>query len=186
MNTRVALLCVMSLVWCLASVASEREDDQIDGSQIESGDGSNDVDINSKVVSSKRLVLNAVKHMQKVSVSRACNDFIRNSVWRDGELFISVFTADGICLAHGDDNDRIWKSIKDLKGVGGGPLIKEMLSTGAKGGRVSYLWNNGFRSSYVKTIVKNGMTYVIDCGFFPENSEFATKQLVKTAIVYFM
>ncbi|MBA2307510.1 cache domain-containing protein [Candidatus Dependentiae bacterium] len=186
MKMRVALWCVISLSWPYLARAAEDRGDVVDGRAIETGDGVSEVDINRKVASSKQLVLNAVKHLQKVSVERACNDFIRNGLWREGELFISVFTSDGICLANGDDNERIWKSIKGLKGVGGGPLITEMLNVGAKGGRVSYVWNNGFRSSYVKTVVKNGVTYVIDCGFFPENAEFATKQLVKTAIAYFI
>lgn len=186
MKMYVWLWCILSFSLSGEVFAQQKDDDQVDRESLADQDKEHEADINKKVAASKRLVLAAVKHIQKVSIPRACNDFIRSAVWREGELFISVFTDDGICLAHGDDNERIWKGMKDLKGVGGAPLIKDMLTTGAKGGRVSYLWNNGFRSSYVKTVVKNGLTYVVDCGFFPENSEFATKQLVKTAIAYFM
>ena len=65
-------------------------------------------------------------------LENACNDFIHNSVWRKGELFIFVFDAEGVVLAHGDDYDLIWTNIKDMKGIGGMPLIKDMLQLGRK------------------------------------------------------
>ncbi|MBA3751737.1 cache domain-containing protein [Candidatus Dependentiae bacterium] len=188
MKIRIWLYSLIGIAWCCvggSSAFGSELDDSFTELRSEAENMVNEVDINRKVVSSKRLVRAALKHLEKVSVERACNDFIRNAIWREGELFISIFTDEGVCLAHGDDHEQIWKSIKNVKGVGGGPLITEMLSVGARGGRVSYLWNNGFRSAYVKTFVKDGMTYVVDCGFYPENSEFATKQLVKTAISYF-
>ena len=148
-------------------------------------DAEQDVDIDRKSQVCRKMTLNAIKHFQKVSVQDACNDFLRNELWRDGEIFIFVFEEKGACLAHGDDHELIWKNISHVKGVGGKPLIKEMLVVGAKGGSVSYLWNNGFKSSYVKSVKKKGKTYILGAGFFPESNVYATKQLVKTAVAYF-
>ncbi len=144
-----------------------------------------DVDINRKSKESKKMVKNAIKHFMKQSVAVACNDFIHNSLWRKGELFVSVFTESGTCLAYGDDHDFIWQSIKSVKGTGGDPLIKDMLETGKKGGRMSFLWNNGYQTVYVQNVIKDGKKYILGCGFYPENDEFTTKQLVKTAVAYF-
>lgn len=144
-----------------------------------------DVDINRKSAECKRLTLNAVKHFMKVSVENACNDFIHNNIWRKGEIFVFVFNANGEVLAHGDDYDLIWKNIKNMKGPGGTPLIKDMIARGPKGGRVSYIWDNAFKVSYVRTVIKDGVTYLLGCGFFPENDEYQTKQLVKTAVSFF-
>jgi cytochrome c len=144
-----------------------------------------DVDINRKSKECKQLVQNGIKHFQRVSIAQACNDFIHNAVWRKGEIFVYVYKEDGSCLAHGDDHDLIWKNIRNVKGIGGAPLIKDMITTGQKGGRISFLWNNGFQSAYVKTIKKNGSTYVLGAGFYPESDEYQTKQLVKTAVSYF-
>ena len=91
----------------------------------------------------------------------------------------------GNILAHGDDTDLIWTNIKQVRGVGGVPLIKDAFLVGIKGGRISYLWNNAFKVSYVKTVQKNGQRYLLGCGFYPENNEYQTKQLVKTAVAYF-
>ncbi len=144
-----------------------------------------DVDIKRKAAECKRMVINAVKHLNKVSLENACNDFIHNSIWRKGELFVFVFDDKGLILAHGDDYDLIWKNIKHIKGVGGTPLLKDLLAIGAKGGRISYIWDNSFKSSYVRTVEKDGMRYLVGCGFYPENDEYQTKQLVKTAVAYF-
>jgi cytochrome c len=144
-----------------------------------------EVDINRKSQESKQLVLNGVKHFMKESVSVACNDFVHNTVWRKGELFVFVFKESGTCLAYGDDYDLIWQNIKDIKGIGGQPLISDMIRMGREGSRMSFLWNNGYQTAYVKTVIKDGQKYVLGSGFFPENDEYTTKQLVKTAAAYF-
>jgi len=144
-----------------------------------------DVDVNRKSQEAKQLVLNGVKHFMKESVGTACNDFVHNTLWRKGELFVFVFKESGACLAYGDDYDMIWHSIKGVKGVGGKPLINDMFTVGDQGGRISFLWNNGYQTAYVKTVLKDGQKYVLGSGFYPENDEFATKQLVKTAVAYF-
>ena len=132
-----------------------------------------DVDINRKSTESKKLVMNAVAHFKKVSVQEACNDFINNTIWRKGELFVFVFKASGICLAYGDDHEFIWKNIKEVKGLAGDPLINDMLAMGRKekGGRLSFLWNNGYQTAYLKTVEKDGETYILGCGFYPESDE---------------
>lgn len=146
---------------------------------------SSDIDLNRKALESKRLTNNAIQHFMKNSVVDACNDFIHNSIWRKGELFVFVFTSDAAILAHGDDHDLIWQNIKNIKGTGGAPIIKDMVAVGPKGGRITYLWDNSFKVSYVKAVIKDGQEYLIGCGFYPQNDEYQTKQLVKTAVAYF-
>ncbi len=144
-----------------------------------------DVDINRKSDESKQLVLNAVKHFMKQPIAVAINDFLHNSMWRKGELFVFVFKESGTTLAYGDDTDMIWQNIKNIKGVGGAPLVNDMIRVGKEGGRLSFLWNNGYQTAYVKTIMKDGQKYILGSGFYPENDEYTTKQLVKTAVAYF-
>ncbi|MBA3954458.1 cache domain-containing protein [Candidatus Dependentiae bacterium] len=143
-------------------------------------------EIQRKAKEVKTLVVNAAKHFNAVLLDTACKDFIYDSKWRKGELFVFVFDSTGVCLAHGDDSELIWKSIAGTKGIGGKrPLIKDMLSVGRKGGRLSYLWDNAFKSSYLKVVNKNGIDYVIGSGFYPESDEYSTEELVKMAVAYF-
>ena len=72
----------------------------------------NDGNIERKALECKRLTNNGIKHFMKKSVENACNDFIHDTIWRKGELFVFVFDAQGVVLAHGDDTDLIWKNIK--------------------------------------------------------------------------
>ena len=141
--------------------------------------------INRKSKEIKTLTRNAVRHFTANSLETACRDFVHNPVWRKGELFIFVFDERGVCLAYGDDTELIWKNISTVKGIGGRPLITDMLAIGPKGGRLTYLWDNGFKSSYVQEVTKNGIRYIVGSGFFPESDEYATQQLVKTAATYF-
>ena len=141
--------------------------------------------INRKSKEVKTLTRNAARHFAANSVDTACRDFVHNPIWRKGELFIFVFNEQGVCLAYGDDTELIWKNISSVKGVGNRPLINDMLAIGPKGGRLTYLWDNAFKSSYIQVVTKDGIRYAIGSGFFPESDEYATQQLVKTAAAYF-
>ena len=147
--------------------------------------GSDDVDIEKKSQESVQLVKNAVQHFLKVPVAQACNDFISNNVWRKGELFVFVFTQSGVCLAYGDNQERIWQNHMSSKGIGGDSLIHDMLAVGPDGGSINYLWDNGYQTAYIQIVVKEGKTYILGCGFYPENDEYTSKQLVRTAAAYF-
>lgn len=142
-------------------------------------------DIKRKSLEIRRLTKNAVRHFLNNSIEVACNDFVHSAQWRKGELFIFVYDKKGNCLAHGDDTYLIWKNISDVKGRGGIPLIQQMLRLPGKGGAISYLWDNAYKSSYIEKVQKGKETYIIGSGFFPEADEFAIKQLVKTAAAYF-
>jgi cytochrome c len=141
--------------------------------------------INRKSKEIKTLTRNAARHFAVNALDTACRDFVHNPVWRKGELFVFVFNEQGVCLAYGDDTDLIWKNISSVKGVGDRPLIEEMLAIGSKGGRLTYLWDNAYKSSYIQVVTKGGVRYVLGSGFFPESDEYTTQQLVKTAAAYF-
>lgn len=142
-------------------------------------------DINRKSREVRQLIRNAARHFSRSSIEVACHDFVHSPRWRKGELFVFVFDQKGVCLAHGDDTYLIWKNISGQKGTGGVPLIKEMLSLRKPAGSISFLWNNAYKSSYIQKVVKNGVTYIIGSGFYPESDEFVTKRIVKTAVAYF-
>ena len=178
LNKRNGVLLLLLLSWSFSQDALDEIDDVV----MKMAD---DVDIERKSKESVQLVKNAVQHFLKVPVSQACNDFINNNIWRKGELFVFVFTQKGICLAYGDDQQRIWQNHMTIKGIGGDPLINDMLAVGPNGGNLNYLWDNGYQTAYLQTVIKEGKTYILGCGFYPENNEFTTKQLVKSAVAYF-
>lgn len=144
------------------------------------------MNIKSKKRQMKQLVDNAVAHLQKVPLEDACNDFIYNPVWRKGELFLFVYDEKGVCYAHGDDNDLIWKNLSNIKTIGGLSLIEHMFHRAEKGKFLGYMWANAYKSSYVRTINKDGIKYVLGSGFFPEDHENAAKEIVSNAVQHLL
>jgi cytochrome c len=79
-------------------------------------------------------------------------DFIK------GDLHISVYTQDGVCLAAGLDRSALWSSIKDLKDDKGKPMFDEILAYAKSGGGwLNFSRYQGAYRMYVKGIRMNGL-----------------------------
>lgn len=181
---RIQYILFFWILMSLIHVNAQEFDGVTTGLDIERYKPENADNTKNKTRQMKQLVSNAVKHFEKVAVEDACYDFIYNPIWRKGELFVFVYDENGVCYAHGDDSDLIWQNISHIKSVGGMTLIKDMLKAGPNGKTMGYIWDGAYKSSFVKTIVKDGLTYILGTGFFPENEEYTTKQLVKSAVSY--
>jgi len=141
-----------------------------------------EVDIKRKIKECKELVLQAVKFFEKETLGHACRSFQNDTQqWRKGEISIFVLEQNGICYVNENKNE-IWQNFKTMTNTVGENFVDEMITVGAKGGWVSYIWNFSNKQSYVRTVKKDGKTFIIGAGFFPESDEFITQQLVKEAI----
>jgi len=140
---------------------------------------------NKKMKDAKTLTDNAIKHILNVSIEDACYDFTYNPVWRKGgDLFVAVYDKDGICLAHGDDLYLIWKNIKSTRTFGSTPILPQMLMAGPKGKKLSYIWDNAYRSAYVRAVEKDGVPYIVEVGFYPKDNRYLTKETVNSVKTY--
>jgi signal transduction histidine kinase len=140
-----------------------------------------EVDIKVKIADCKKLVEEAVVFFKEKPLLRACQSFQNDSKWKKGEIFIFVFERDGICYV--DENPyMVWQNFTTQKNTIGSNFIEDMLQQGEKGGWVSYILNFSNKQSYVKTVSKNGKTFIIGAGFYPESDEFICQQLVRDAI----
>lgn len=140
------------------------------------------VDIDRKVNAMKSLVDQAIPFFKKTSIEASCQAFINDPSWRVGEIGIFVFNSDGVCYVFGQDDSVIWKEFYDKKTAQDNDFIPDMLQVGKEGGIVNYHWNNSNMQSYVRTVQKDGKTYIIGAGFYPASADFATEQLVKSAV----
>ncbi len=150
------------------------------------GQASFKVNSKNKVKQIKQLVDNAVKHLDKVSLEQACNDFIYNPTWRKGELYVWIVDENGVTYASGDDTDSIWKTAKEglKKEKGTKSLIEQMLAAGPKGKFVGYNYQSSYKSSFVKVVEKDGTKYILGAGFYPEDHHYIAKHLVLHAAKY--
>lgn len=143
-----------------------------------------EVDVEKKVNDCRVLVAEAVKFFKKNSVEDSCKAFVQDKHWRKGEIGIFVFNSDGVCYAFSHDKSVIWQSFYNKKTLSENEFIPAMMKAGKQGGLVNYKWDNSTMESYVRTVVKNGKTYIIGAGFFPASAAYSAEQMVKAAVRY--
>jgi cytochrome c len=146
--------------------------------------GHGTVDVEKKMEIMRALVTKAVPFFKKQGVEESCKAFTRDLRWRRGEIDIFVFNSAGICYLFGQDSSLIWKDFHDNKRSDGESFIPEMLQVGKEGDMVTFRWNNSTMHAYVRTVEKDGETYIIGAGFYPASAAFSTRQLVKSAVRY--
>lgn len=142
--------------------------------------------IQAKMTAAEDLVNEAIPVFKKLSIGNACRTFEKEKKWRRGDLFVAVFSDKGVCYLHDNQPWLIWEKV----GVSDAPetpgrgknFIPVMLEKGTRGGWVSYEWDYASRYAYVKTVIKQGKTYIIAAGFFPDSPKFMVQQLVQSAI----
>jgi len=84
-----------------------------------------------------------------------------------GDLTVFAFDSTGICLAWGDDYDRIWTNMIDEKDDNGKPYIKLLINTGMRGsGKVSYVLNGRPVIAYVEKVEKEGQKLIVGSSYF--------------------
>lgn len=142
------------------------------------------IDREKKMEDMRLLVKKAVPFFKKRSMEESCKSFFRDTRWRFGEIGIFVFDDVGVCYVFGQDDTVIWKDFYDEKAQFAESFIPEMLQVGKEGGTVSFHWNNTLMRAYVRTVEKDGKTYIIGAGFYPASAAFATQELVSSAVQY--
>lgn len=76
-------------------------------------------------------------------------DFLR------GDLFVEVYTLDGICLTYGLDMDRVWNDEKKVLDDKGYPIIDRVINMAKRGGGwVEYPSNKATRRVYTQLVTK--------------------------------
>lgn len=160
---------------------------------VQSGLKVQDIDderIKAKMRRIEKLVTDAAVFFKKTSVGRACRSFEQDREWHAGDLYITVFNDTGALLVDGHFAQRLWDdflipSRDELTGlIVNDSFVAKMLEFGDEGGWLSYDWNFGIRFAFAKLVKKQGLTYIITAGFYPDSPRFEIQQLVKRAIGY--
>ncbi len=109
----------------------------------------------------------------------------RNKQFRYGDLYIEVYTMDGKCLAHGNNQDLVGKNFWDVPDQDGKFFVRSMIKKAqSEPGWVDYKLRNLFKSTYIEKIDLGTDSYVIACGLYPISKRETTILLVKTAADY--
>jgi cytochrome c len=93
----------------------------------------------------RELVARAVKHVGEVGDKQAFADFNdKTKAFVNGDLYVFVYSLDGVCLAHGGDPSMIGAHRLDVTDANGRKFIAEMITLAKEKGSgfVDYLHKN--------------------------------------------
>lgn len=149
-------------------------------------DDEEEADIQARRSIALDLVKKGKEFFKNNTLDVACNMFTRSPQFRKGEVYLFVFDTNGICYAHGDESDLLWKDFKTIEDEYGSVFVLDFIKTARKGGGwVSYRWHNASKISYVEMVEKNGVQYVIGGGYYPHSKKYSAVNLVKGAASFF-
>ena len=97
------------------------------------------------------------------------------------ELFLFLLDSEAVCYAFGDERSRVWTSFAHYRDLLGTPLVNKFFQKG-KSTKISVMMNNASMHCRIKKINKEGKTFILGCGFYPEASEQIVENLVAQAI----
>ena len=132
------------------------------------------------------LVNKALNYLNTHDLSVACDAFTHSKDFLLGELYIFVVDTKGIIYAYGQKEQNIWKNWYEEKDQFGSFYLKEIIKKAQSGGGwTTYEFKDSVKSSYVKLTEKNGVSYVVGCGFYAHSKSDLVKGLVQGAVAFF-
>jgi cytochrome c len=77
----------------------------------------------------------AFEHIKKVGGEKAFKDFTSDKAnWTKKDLYVMVYDAKGIAMAHGGNDKLVGKDMTAVKDANGVPIVNGMIGLAAKGG----------------------------------------------------
>lgn len=108
----------------------------------------------------KAMVDAAYEHIKKVGLEKACDEFTHDKAnWTKKDLYLMVYDAKGVGLAHGFNEKIVGKDMTGLKDASGKAIVPGLLAVAAKGGGwYDYDWPDPVtkklapKSTYARTL----------------------------------
>lgn len=144
------------------------------------------IDINRKKEATVALVNRAVEFFNQNDEGVAFNRFSHTKDFVDAELYIFGFTQDGVCIAHPQMPQLLWKNLYNSQDSYGRYPVRGMIEKAqAGGGWITYEWEGSTKLTYVKLVSKDNKHYVLGAGFYSHSKKDSVVNLVKSAVLFF-
>jgi len=132
-----------------------------------------------------RLAYQGIKANGLIATKNIINDK-KEDQFRYGDLYIELYTVNGVCLAHGNNQDLVDQNFWDAVDQDGKFYVRNMINKALKeSGWVDYKLRNFFKSTYVQKVSLGTDTYIVCCGLYPISKRETTILMVKTAVDFF-
>ena len=138
----------------------------------------------------KAFVLAAKAHADNASslpeYLAVLQEFRTEGPWKQGSIYLFVFTTDGTFLLHGDNPELEGQNMIDLEDANGVKILQELIAVAAEGGGyVEYLWpdpavegdeeTGSPKVSYGIPYSALGQDFVLGSGFYPAPASTAVE-----------
>ncbi len=121
----------------------------------------------SKRETSLLLVKSAVGILKTSSEVEAMRAFTQPGSFIRGDLSITVYDSEGICLADGENYDNIWRNMLDAKDDNGKPYVRLLINEVRRGPvQLTYTLRKAQKTVFAEQVVKGDKTYTVVCGYY--------------------
>lgn len=133
------------------------------------------------------LVLDGLDFAQKAkTIGDICKMFSHSKDYVDGELYLFIYDEKGVCWTHGDEQDRVWKNLWELRDRFGAPIVQNIIEMARSGGGwISYEWRNAPKLAFIKGFKKGDVFYALGCGYYPHAKRAFCMSAVQGAVALF-
>ncbi len=143
-------------------------------------------DIEEKNKQAIDLVNRAIAYLKNNPLDEAFSALSHSPDFRIGEFYLFVYDMEGICFANGQQPERIWQNMWDVRDSFGVPLVQQAIKKAkAGGGWITYGWRNTTKAAYVKPVEIDKKLYVVGTGYYPHSKKSSVVGLVKGAVALF-
>ena len=113
------------------------------------------------------LVKSAVGVLKTSSEVEAMRAFTQPGSFVRGDLYITVYDSEGICLAHGENYETIWRNMLDAKDDNGKPYVRLLINEVKRGPvQLTYTLHGGQKTVFAEQVVKGDRIYTVVCGYY--------------------
>ena len=106
----------------------------------------------------------------------------RDDRFREGSMYVVVYDADGVCIAHGGNTQLIGQNHLESEDEEGRVYVRELIRKArAGGGWVTAKLKHDFKTMYVERGEGGAQELIILAGFYPSSRHERMKLLVKSA-----
>lgn len=131
------------------------------------------------------LVKSGIDYLLSHRVEEAFYAFIHDQKFVKGDITLFVLDMNGVIYVH-ENLEYIWDNLADKKNDHDLSTVALIVAKAKRGGGwLDYDWQHGYKSSYVEKIEKDGVSYIIGAGWFPESKKGTVEDFVKRAVAFF-
>lgn len=132
------------------------------------------------------LLNKGISYLQTHSLNQSFDAFTHSKDFIVGELYLFVLDNKGNVYAHGGQEQLVWQNLWNFTDQFKTPIIQNLIKKAIEDpGWISYFWHGSTKVSYVKTIVKEGKTFIIGSGYWPHSKSEQVVGLVRGAVGLF-